>query len=682
MAQPEPLTLLGTLAIGSVAAARFLPGRRAELAFALLAAEHERLVTRDELADALWPTGLPPSWAAAVRVVIAQVRRFVREAGWEDGDALVTLRSGYQLTLPDGVETDLDRVWARTELASQHLGEGNLAGAVEAAGYVTRRAGLPFLPEHEGEWVERTRGLLRRSLARALMVEATARAALGDLGASAEAATRLVEVIPLDEVAHRLRIRLLAQSGDASGAARAFAECKAVLAAELGVEPSAETAAAGWADPPRGDRAPLSPPAMGGAPAREVEVSLPAGAPGGLADENSLRRLGVLVVEDHDFQRRTLVQVLQSIGVGWVESVADGADALERLGSLPRPDLVLCDIDMPRMDGVEFVRHLGAQGRCTAVAFTSALEPALLRSVETLSAGYGLEVLGRLPKPVTARRLRELLAGFAPNPEGPMGEAAGLLAPEDLRRSLAAGEVGAQFQPRLDLTRGTLSAAVMTPVWDRRAGGRVPPGALADVATRGGLVGAVTDELLRRAARLLNSRSAPGVPSVVIPLPRASLSDVRLADHWAEQVEAQRLDPGRVVASVDLLHSPTGPAVLDAVTRLRLKGFGLALHGFDGSLGARESSALLPLTELTIAGRLVTGAARDQHREERLEKALETARSLSLAVVADGCDDREDFALALALGCREAQGSFVGPPMSARDLGRWGAGGPCIQPHA
>jgi len=334
------------------------------------------------------------------------------------------------------------------------------------------------------------------------------------------------------------------------------------------------------------------------------------------------------------------------------------------------------------MDGVEFVRHLGAQGRATAVAFTSALEPALLRSVETLSAGYGLEVLGRLPKPVTARRLRELLAGFAPNLGGPMAEAAGDMTPEDLRSSLVAGDVRAYFQPRLDLTKGTLSAAVITPVWERRAGGPVDPGALAEVATRGGLLGAITNEMLRRAARLLNSRSAPSGPaSVVIHLPRASLSDVRLADQWAEQVEAQRLDPGRVVASVDLLHSPTGPAVLDAVTRLRLKGFGLALHGFDGSLAAQESSALLPLTGLTIASRLVSGAAADPQREERLEKTLETARALDLAVVADGCDHQEDFALALALGCREAQGAFVGPPMSAGDLGRWAAGGAFSQAH-
>jgi DNA-binding SARP family transcriptional activator/EAL domain-containing protein (putative c-di-GMP-specific phosphodiesterase class I) len=675
VAPTEPVQLLGTLAIGSLSASEVLRGRRSELAFALLAAEHERLVSRDELAEALWPAGLPPSWAPALRVVIAQVRQLLRRAGWAADACLVTTRSGYRLSLPEGVETDLDQLRRAVERSAERLAAGDPEQAVAAAEWVRSRAGLAFLPEHDGPWVDQHRRQLHRWLTQAWRLEAEGWAELGDRRRAGEAAAGLVGADPLDESAHRLRIRLLAGGGDASGAARAYEECVAILARELGVRPSPETEAARWAVPDQGA------PASAGDVVPPVPAEGTAPAVPGAANH---RRLGVLVVEDHDFQRRTLVQVLQAIGVGWVESVSDGADALERIRRGPHPDLVLCDIDLPRMDGVEFVRHLGAEGRCMAVAFTSALEPAMLRSVEALSAGYGLDVLGALPKPVTAKRLRQLLDGFAPRSGEDVAPERGRPArPEELRRALNAGEVTARFRPRLDLITGTLSAVTIKPAWERHAGGPVPAATVADLAGQGGFLHELGQEMLRRAARVLNHRSAAAVPrAVVVPLPRASVADVRLADHWAQRAESYHLEPGRLVASVDLRHQPGGAEVLDALTRLRLKGFGLSLHGYDASAAARQCVTRLPFSAVTLAPRLVSGASGDAQREERLEALVEEVTRLGLPVVADGCDHRDDFALLVGLGCPEAQGDYIGGALAAAELARWTPAGALTQPQA
>ena len=64
----------------------------------------------------------------------------------------------------------------------------------------------------------------------------------------------------------------------------------------------------------------------------------------------------VLVVEDHDFQRRTILQILANLGVGSLLEAADGEAALALLDAGKRPDIVVCDLDMPGMDGVELVR--------------------------------------------------------------------------------------------------------------------------------------------------------------------------------------------------------------------------------------------------------------------------------------------------------------------------------------
>ena len=66
----------------------------------------------------------------------------------------------------------------------------------------------------------------------------------------------------------------------------------------------------------------------------------------------------VMVVEDHEFQRRTTLQILANLGAGALVEAADGEGALVLLGSDPRPDIVVCDLDMPGMDGVEFLRRV------------------------------------------------------------------------------------------------------------------------------------------------------------------------------------------------------------------------------------------------------------------------------------------------------------------------------------
>ncbi|MDX6677293.1 MAG: family transcriptional regulator, regulator of embCAB operon, partial [Solirubrobacteraceae bacterium] len=112
-----------------------LPGRRAELVFAYLAAEHRRTVSRDELADALWPERLPDSWAAALRGVMSEVRRFLERGGLGGGEILVTERSGYRLRLPDDVVVDLDAARAELAAARRLLTAGDATAAAAAAGH-------------------------------------------------------------------------------------------------------------------------------------------------------------------------------------------------------------------------------------------------------------------------------------------------------------------------------------------------------------------------------------------------------------------------------------------------------------------------------------------------------------------------------------------------------------------
>ncbi len=117
------ITLLGRTAIerDGVPVAT-LSGRRAELVFAYLAIERHRGVSRDELADALWPDVLPDTWNAALRSVLTDVRRTFERAGFVASEVLLTEQGRVRLQLPEGTSIDVEEA------------QGALAGRARTAG--------------------------------------------------------------------------------------------------------------------------------------------------------------------------------------------------------------------------------------------------------------------------------------------------------------------------------------------------------------------------------------------------------------------------------------------------------------------------------------------------------------------------------------------------------------------
>jgi CheY-like chemotaxis protein len=81
----------------------------------------------------------------------------------------------------------------------------------------------------------------------------------------------------------------------------------------------------------------------------------------------------VLVVDDHDLPRRALAEVVAATpGFEVVGAVGSGPEALELVVSAAAPQLVLLDVQMPGMDGIETARRIGRLGRDVTVVLLSA----------------------------------------------------------------------------------------------------------------------------------------------------------------------------------------------------------------------------------------------------------------------------------------------------------------------
>jgi two-component system response regulator AlgR len=110
-----------------------------------------------------------------------------------------------------------------------------------------------------------------------------------------------------------------------------------------------------------------------------------------------------LIVDDEPLARERMVALLaECAGIEIVGEAGNGRDALEAIGRLA-PDVVLLDIRMPVMDGIEVARHLAALADAPAVIFCTAYGDHAVDAFEANALDY-------LLKPVRAERLTAALA--------------------------------------------------------------------------------------------------------------------------------------------------------------------------------------------------------------------------------------------------------------------------------
>ncbi len=101
----------------------------------------------------------------------------------------------------------------------------------------------------------------------------------------------------------------------------------------------------------------------------------------------------------------------------------------------------------------------------------------------------------------------------------------------------------------------------------------------------------------------------------------------------------------------------------DAVERLRLEGFRVAIDDAGSGFASLQSIAELKPNFLKIANTLVTGLARDTIKRDIVEMLLHVAGRIEALCVAEGIESEEDLAECRRIGIPYGQGYFLGPPV-------------------
>ena len=126
-----------------------------------------------------------------------------------------------------------------------------------------------------------------------------------------------------------------------------------------------------------------------------------------------MRHPRLLVIDDEPALAEFVAQVANECGFRPVLTADDGAfrDAFRA----ERPDVVVLDLGMPGMDGIELLRFLASENNDVPVLLFSGFDRRVLESAFRLGEALGQRMIGPLEKPVRFQELERLLGDLKAN---------------------------------------------------------------------------------------------------------------------------------------------------------------------------------------------------------------------------------------------------------------------------
>jgi len=390
-----------------------------------------------------------------------------------------------------------------------------------------------------------------------------------------------------------------------------------------------------------------------------------------MTDNSALK---IMLVDDEPFMLKLLGRMLENLGYAAPAAHASGRTALAACAeSNGPPDLILLDLNMPGMDGIEFVRHLVETRYAGSLILVSGEDERMLQAASKLVKAHQIRVLGHLRKPAAAEALAALLAQWSPTVSGrPRGPQTAYGA-EAVQAAIANGELVNYYQPKVAVDDGRVIGVETLVRWRHPVDGLVFPDQFIGVAEAHGLIDELTRVVLAAALDQSRAWRDAGLPlRVAINVSMNNLATLGFADFVADLTASAGVAPAEVVLEVTesrLMADLRAP--LDILTRLRLKRFRLSIDDFGTGHSSLTQLRDLPFDELKIDRSFVHRAHADPTLRAIFESNLSLARQLNMEVVAEGVEDQADWDYLRRTGCDLAQGYFIARPMPAADLPGW-----------
>lgn len=380
-----------------------------------------------------------------------------------------------------------------------------------------------------------------------------------------------------------------------------------------------------------------------------------------------------LVIDDEAFTLSIVGGMIRACGVPEVRLVDGAQAALDAMDAGGIPEVIVCDINMPGMDGIGFLRILAARAYSGGIILMSVEDKRILEAARLVGRTLNLNVLDALVKPLDQERVATLLRESRTRTDAPRHALKPEVTGEDLAAALDGGRISLVFQPKAMVASGRILGVEALVRWHDPVRGAIPPDAFIPVAEASGLISRLTERVFQLVAAQARAWKAAGLDlRVAVNVSMEDLTRIEFVDFVIRTITGAGLELGRFTLEVTesrLISDMAAP--LEILSRLRLNDVALSIDDFGTGHASLEQLRRIPFTELKIDRSFVHGAAHDEISHSILEASVRLAKRLGMNIVAEGVETREDWNLVATYGVDEAQGYYLCRPLPAERLEAW-----------
>jgi len=381
----------------------------------------------------------------------------------------------------------------------------------------------------------------------------------------------------------------------------------------------------------------------------------------------------ILIVDDEPDIGAFIQDV--AIEIGFEATATHKPSTFEQLYS-DNFDIVILDLVMPERDGIELLRFMASQGSSAQIILISGYDNGVLHSAQKLASEQGLNVIRTLTKPILYKDLERLLSGlqFPLNHRNIETRALSQLSTiQELQQALTQNELQIYFQPKLAINTGKLVGTEALVRWNHPERGLLMPDTIIPLAEQGGLMDALTSEVLRQSFRQASEWLKQGLHiKIAVNMAPSNFKDLNLPEWVEEQTKKYQLHPGQIAFEItettlmqELVKS------LDILTRLRMKKVALSIDDFGTGYSSLTQLYRIPFSEIKIDRSFVMHATVEAEALAIIKMTIMLGHELGMTVVAEGVETQETWDLLSDTGCDVAQGYLIAKPMPADALTEW-----------
>ncbi|PSV54460.1 EAL domain-containing protein [Photobacterium sp. GB-3] len=381
----------------------------------------------------------------------------------------------------------------------------------------------------------------------------------------------------------------------------------------------------------------------------------------------------ILLIEDHDFQRQVLTTQLARI----IDPVNDeihcavnGAEALKIMQQY-QPQLLLCDLNMPEMDGISFLGHIAKQQFKGAIIITSALKQDILASVEKMCLNYKLNLLGTLAKPTCLKQISALIETAKQTNALPERLPSCDIKLDEAFIDLAFKQYWfvPYFQPIVSLETGEWVACEALIRLVHPEYGTVPAYQFIDQIMAHNkekqLAIYIIHYVICYRSYFHNRKIAINISSKTLADPHFINCVLKLKEQYYDLNQWLYFE----LTESDIFES-VGEAI-ESASRLSMHDFVLSIDDFGTGYSSLKQLETLTFNSLKLDLGFIQALPTSITAQAIVESCLLLTKRLDLITIAEGVENLALWKQLQEMHCQQAQGYFISPPLPYDSIEQW-----------